>query len=258
LCRLRVWGRPVYVLDPRLQDGKKLPKWYPRSRRGMFLGFSTQHSSTVLCILNLVTRHISPQYHVIYDELFSTVTTTQLQLEALSNNSVFALEQWNELIVSGYERSEVLVEVEQEGLPLPQLENEWLSPAEIEEHENLRVRRAAQRRLARSEVTQERIPENTDMDRQINAGPIVQPVPVTVQVPQNKEPERQEMQPAQPVPDEENTRTVQPEPRAEPQPTVRTGGRRIQANQRFIGKNGVITKRAAQIIKRSKRLSQVF
>jgi hypothetical protein len=26
-----VWGCPVYVLDPHLQDGKKLPKWHPRS-----------------------------------------------------------------------------------------------------------------------------------------------------------------------------------------------------------------------------------
>jgi hypothetical protein len=73
------------------------------SRRGMFLGFSAQHSSTVGHILNLMTRHISPRYHIVYDELFSTVTTTQLQVEALGNNNVFALEQWNELIMSGYE-----------------------------------------------------------------------------------------------------------------------------------------------------------
>jgi hypothetical protein len=171
--------------------------------------------------------------------LFSTVTTTQLHLEALGNNSIFALEQWNELIVSGYERSEVLVEVEQEGLPLPQLENEWLSPAEIEERENLRARRAAQRRLARSEMTQERTPENTDTDGQIIPGPIVQPVPVTVQFPQNEEPERQDMQPAQPVPNVENTSTVQTELRVDPQPTIRTGGRRIRTNRRFIGEEWV-------------------
>ena len=27
----RVWGSPVYVLDPKLQDGKKLPKWKKKS-----------------------------------------------------------------------------------------------------------------------------------------------------------------------------------------------------------------------------------
>ena len=42
LTRARVWGCPCYVLDPRLQDGKKLPKFTPRSRHGMYLGVSPQ------------------------------------------------------------------------------------------------------------------------------------------------------------------------------------------------------------------------
>jgi transposase InsO family protein len=29
LQRAHVWGCPVYVLDPMLQDGKKLPRWRP-------------------------------------------------------------------------------------------------------------------------------------------------------------------------------------------------------------------------------------
>ena len=29
-----MWGFPVYVLDPKLQDGKKLPKWDHRTRQG--------------------------------------------------------------------------------------------------------------------------------------------------------------------------------------------------------------------------------
>jgi hypothetical protein len=47
LQRQHVWGCPVYILDPRLQDGKKIPKWDPRVRRGQFLGFSTQHTVPV-------------------------------------------------------------------------------------------------------------------------------------------------------------------------------------------------------------------
>jgi Integrase core domain. len=35
---LHVWGCPVYLFDPTLQQGKKLPRWQPRSRRGVFLG----------------------------------------------------------------------------------------------------------------------------------------------------------------------------------------------------------------------------
>eukprot|EP00957_Ditylum_brightwellii_P127137 9693130-Ditylum_brightwellii.AAC.1 len=32
-----VWGCPTYVLDPALQDGKKLPKWHPCKHCGQFL-----------------------------------------------------------------------------------------------------------------------------------------------------------------------------------------------------------------------------
>jgi transposase InsO family protein len=31
LLRSHVWGCPVFVLDPKLQDGKKIPKWNRRS-----------------------------------------------------------------------------------------------------------------------------------------------------------------------------------------------------------------------------------
>ena len=37
LRQLHTWGCPVFVLDPALQDGKKLPKWTPRSRLGIYL-----------------------------------------------------------------------------------------------------------------------------------------------------------------------------------------------------------------------------
>eukprot|EP00934_Nitzschia_sp_Nitz4_P006833 Nitzschia sp. Nitz4//scaffold525_size3836//2031//2952//NITZ4_009259-RA/size3836-processed-gene-0.0-mRNA-1//-1//CDS//3329553952//6823//frame0 len=47
LQSLHVWGCPTHVLDPKLQDGQKLPKWAIRSRRGVYLGLSDQHSSTV-------------------------------------------------------------------------------------------------------------------------------------------------------------------------------------------------------------------
>jgi hypothetical protein len=73
LIRAHTFGCPVYVLDPRLQDSKKIPKWKMRSRRGIYLGISKHHSSTVHLILNPETGHISPQYHCIFDDTFSTV-----------------------------------------------------------------------------------------------------------------------------------------------------------------------------------------
>ena len=73
LLRSHVWGCPTYVLDPTLQDGKKLPKWNRRARLGQFLGFSEAHSSLVANIRNLTTGFVSPQYHVVYDDLFETI-----------------------------------------------------------------------------------------------------------------------------------------------------------------------------------------
>ena len=73
LLHSHVWGCPAYVLDPKLQDGKKLPKWEPKARRGRFMGMSSDHSSNVGLILNRNTGHITPQFHVVYDDWFETV-----------------------------------------------------------------------------------------------------------------------------------------------------------------------------------------
>ena len=70
---LHVWGCPCYVLDPKMQNGIKLPRWEPRSRRALFVGMSPNHSSNVPLVLNLKTGNISPQFHVVFDDFFSTV-----------------------------------------------------------------------------------------------------------------------------------------------------------------------------------------
>ena len=73
LPHAHIFGCRVYVLDPRLQDGKKIPKWDSRARQGIFVGLSPRHSSLVPLILNPRTHHISPQFHIIFDDAFSTV-----------------------------------------------------------------------------------------------------------------------------------------------------------------------------------------
>ena len=47
LLRTRVWGCPAFVLDPKLQDGHKIPKFNRRSRMGQFSGFSDEYSTLV-------------------------------------------------------------------------------------------------------------------------------------------------------------------------------------------------------------------
>ena len=74
------FGCPVYVLDENLQSGKKLPTWNSRARVGIYLGQSREHASNVSYVLNTRTDHISPQYHVIYDDDFATLSAqTELQ-----------------------------------------------------------------------------------------------------------------------------------------------------------------------------------
>ncbi len=81
LLDIHVWGCPVYVLDPKLQAGRKLPRWQPRSRRGCFMGFSRVHSSEVPLILNLQTGSITAQFHVVFDDHFSTVSSLEREID---------------------------------------------------------------------------------------------------------------------------------------------------------------------------------
>jgi hypothetical protein len=68
------FGSPMYVLDSQLQTaGQSLPKWNKKARVGMYLGSSPRHSRKVSLVLNLETGHVSPQFHVISDDLFETL-----------------------------------------------------------------------------------------------------------------------------------------------------------------------------------------
>ena len=69
------FGCPVYVLAQELQDGKSLPKWEPRAKVGVYLGTSRENASNVAHVLNPTTDHINSQYHLIYDDDFTTVTS---------------------------------------------------------------------------------------------------------------------------------------------------------------------------------------
>ena len=101
-----------------------MPKWQARGRRGQYLGVSPDHSSTIGCILNLRSGFISPQYHVIYDDLFSTVPNAESggTLEPILDGSF-----WRKLIDTGYES--LLTDDDDD--PLPDLHPDWLTDAEI-------------------------------------------------------------------------------------------------------------------------------
>jgi hypothetical protein len=46
--------------------------WGPLAKMRIYVGCSSSHASNVRLILNPRTGHISPQFHVVYDDDFST------------------------------------------------------------------------------------------------------------------------------------------------------------------------------------------
>ena len=71
--RAWTWTRHLYILDPKLHDGKEIPKWEKWSTTSIFMGFYHTHSSLISLVFNINTGSVTPQFHVIHDELFTTV-----------------------------------------------------------------------------------------------------------------------------------------------------------------------------------------
>ena len=80
LVNAHTWGCPCYILEPKLtQAGGKIPRWQPRSKRGQYLGVSPVHASNIALVRNLTTGYLSPCYHLIFDDWFETVDSTEAE-----------------------------------------------------------------------------------------------------------------------------------------------------------------------------------
>ena len=73
----------MYVLGAILQGASFIPKWVERVRVGAYIGGSPIRAGNVSLVLNILTGHVSPQLHIVFDETFSTVPS-------LKNISVLA------------------------------------------------------------------------------------------------------------------------------------------------------------------------
>ena len=77
------------------------------------MGFSNMHSTQIGLVLNLLTGSISPQYHVVFDDMFSTVmSSTDADTEL-----------WISLVTSRNSRIQVMLDQED----YPELYDEWLT-----------------------------------------------------------------------------------------------------------------------------------
>ena len=124
LQNIHVWGCPVYVLNPTLQSGNKIPRWEPQSKWGVFCGLSTINSSEVPQVLNWTTGSITTQFHVVFDDLFTTVAPVERENDPPSH--------WNELCLKQTE----FIPIDK---PMP-LSHEWLSEIDTAQESMMDVR----------------------------------------------------------------------------------------------------------------------
>ncbi len=154
LINIPVWGCPTYVLQPTLQDGKKLPKWQPRSRRAQFVGWSPLHASNVALVRNLTTGSISPQFHVVFDNWFETISVP----DELEEPPV-----WDVILT----RSRFEANVDPEDLLNYDLADEWLSKEELTARRVEEQRKRTRWERTASAFKKKKMDSGTPVDNQV-------------------------------------------------------------------------------------------
>jgi hypothetical protein len=89
-----VFGCPVFILDKRLKDGNNLNKWKARSWEGIYVQHSLQHAGNVPVIYNPITLQISPRFHVVFDNSFTTMSKQSALLSDSFYKSLYNKSQW--------------------------------------------------------------------------------------------------------------------------------------------------------------------
>jgi hypothetical protein len=82
-----VFGCPVYVLNKTIADGKKIPRWQPRSIRSINVGLSPCHATTIPLVLNPSTGAITPQFNVVFDDWFATIAASSDELPDFNSDA---------------------------------------------------------------------------------------------------------------------------------------------------------------------------
>jgi Reverse transcriptase (RNA-dependent DNA polymerase) len=98
-----------------VQDGKKIPRWTPRSRHGQYIGLSPRHASTVPLVLNLLTHRINAQFHCVFDDWFATVDMNPDEIPDFDND------QWTYL----FGESHYQYPFDPDDGDIPRLDNEY-------------------------------------------------------------------------------------------------------------------------------------
>ena len=64
---------PVYTLHRKNHSSSGSPRWEPKSAVGIYCGHSPEHAGDVALVMNLQTGHVTPQFHVVFDDGWTAV-----------------------------------------------------------------------------------------------------------------------------------------------------------------------------------------
>ena len=70
------------MLDNALQSSQGTHKWKQHARLGVYLSPSPSHARSVALVLNPRTDHVSPQFHIKFDDFFETISNKSTDLDA--------------------------------------------------------------------------------------------------------------------------------------------------------------------------------
>ncbi|KAL7464788.1 hypothetical protein ACHAXS_005121 [Conticribra weissflogii] len=79
---------------------KGVPKWEPQARLGIYVGRSSNHAGNVALVLNPKTGLVSPQFHVVFDDEFTTVP--HLRKGTVPSNWATLVEHSSEKVTSEF------------------------------------------------------------------------------------------------------------------------------------------------------------
>jgi hypothetical protein len=79
---LHGWGCPVYILNKTLSDGKKTPKWKPRSQRCIYIRLSKKHAASINVVFNDCFATIASSIDNLPD--FNSDECVEIDLELVS------------------------------------------------------------------------------------------------------------------------------------------------------------------------------
>ena len=79
-AKFHTFGSLAYVLEPVLQSWNKITRWNPRSKVGACVGKSSEHAGNMSLIFDPITNFVSPQFHIVHDDEFTSALRNRIYL----------------------------------------------------------------------------------------------------------------------------------------------------------------------------------